>query len=168
MGKTSAVVGSTLFFFLAPGVVAFLLPWLLSQWPIEPMWRDIPALAWVGAVVGVIGVAALIECFARFALKGFGTPAPIAPTTHLIVTGLYRFVRNPMYVAVLAIILGQTLWFASWAILAYAVLIWLSFTTFVMSYEEPTLRASYGEEYAIYCANVGRWLPRLAPWSPPV
>jgi protein-S-isoprenylcysteine O-methyltransferase Ste14 len=168
MGKTAAATGSILFFFLAPGAVAFALPLLLSQWPVDPLWRDVPAIGWAGAVLGAAGVAALIECFARFALKGLGTPAPIAPTKHLVVSGLYRYVRNPMYVAVLTIILGQALWFASWPVFVYALVVWLCFTTFVLSYEEPTLRRTYGQEYADYCARVGRWLPRLIPWAGPV
>jgi protein-S-isoprenylcysteine O-methyltransferase Ste14 len=165
MRKTAAVTGSVIFFFLAPGMVAFVLPWLLAQWRVDPLWRDAPILNWAGAALGLIGLAALIECFARFALQGLGTPAPVAPTKHLVVTGLYRHVRNPMYVAVVAIILGQALWFASWPILAYAALVWLGFTVFVIGYEEPTLAASYGDQYAAYRANVGRWLPRLTPWK---
>ena len=168
MGRTSAVIGSTVFFFLAPGVVAFLLPWLIGQWPVEPIWRDMPVLVWAGGVLGLIGLAALIECFARFALQGLGTPAPVAPTKHLVVTGLYRHVRNPMYVAVLAIILAQALLFASWLVVIYAALVWLAFTAFVVAYEEPTLQLTFGKEYDAYRANVGRWLPRLAPWKPPV
>lgn len=166
MGKTSAVIGSTLFFFLAPGVVAFALPWLIGQWPVDPLWRDVAVLTWIGAGLGLIGLAALVECFARFALQGLGTPAPIAPTKYLVVTGLYRHVRNPMYVAVMAIILAQALMFASWPVLIYAAVVWLGFTTFVVAYEEPTLQRTFGAEYDAYRANVGRWLPRLAPWKP--
>lgn len=168
MGRTSAVIGSTVFFVLAPGVVALLLPWLIGQWPVEPAWRNVPVLFWTGAALELIGLAALIECFARFALQGLGTPAPVAPTKHLVVTGLYRHVRNPMYVAVMAIILAQALLFASWPILIYAALVWLAFTAFVVAYEEPTLQRAFGKEYDAYRANVGRWLPRLSPWRPQV
>ncbi len=164
MGKTAAVIGSILFFFLAPGVVAFALPLLVLQWPVDPLWRGLPALSWAGAVIGAAGVAALIACFARFALDGAGTPAPTAPTKHLVVTGLYRYVRNPMYVAVLAILLGEALVFASWPIFGYAFAVWLCFTAFIMAYEEPTLCRTFGRQYADYCAHVGRWRPRLTPW----
>ena len=168
MNRTVAVAGSILFFCLAPGVVAAVIPLLLSQWQVEPVWRDLPAVAWTGVTVGAAGLVLLVDCFARFALEGRGTPAPVAPTQTLVVTGLYRHMRNPMYVAVMTIILGEALWFASWPILAYGALVWLYFTTFVMTYEEPTLRAAHGAVYEVYCANVGRWIPRLTPWSPAV
>ena len=106
----------------------------------------------------------LLDSFARFALEGLGTPAPIAPPRNLVVSGLYRHVRNPIYVAVVAVILGQAVLFADWRLLGYGALIWLAFHTFVLAYEEPTLRQSYGAEYESYRANVPRWLPRLTPW----
>jgi protein-S-isoprenylcysteine O-methyltransferase Ste14 len=166
MRKHWAVVGSIVFFFLAPGTFAFLVPWLISQWPGEPLWLDLAWVRWIALAVGAAGLAALVECFARFALKGLGTPAPVAPPKHLVVTGLYRHVRNPMYVAVVAIILGWALWFGSAVLFAYAVVVWLGFTAFVLVYEEPTLRATFGNQYETYCANVGRWIPRLNPWTP--
>jgi len=91
-------------------------------------------------------------------------PAPIAPTRNLVVSGLYRYVRNPIYVAVVGVILGQAVLFADWRLLGYGALIWLAFHIFVLAYEEPTLRQSYGTEYESYRANVPRWLPRLTPW----
>ena len=145
------MAGSILFFFLAPGVVAFLIPWLLVDPIPGPTW-----MRWTGAVIGALGLMGLIECFARFALEGLGTPAPVAPTKHLVVTGPYRRVRNPMYVAVVAIILAQALWFASPALLLYGAIVWLAFHTFVTLYEEPTLRLTHGAEYETYC----RWRRR--------
>jgi protein-S-isoprenylcysteine O-methyltransferase Ste14 len=169
MRRHRAVVGSTAFFFLAPGTVAFLVPWLITQqWPGDPLWQDAAMAKLLGTVVGVAGLAALVECFARFALKGLGTPAPVARTEHLVVSGLYRHVRNPMYVAVVAIILGWALWSGVVVVFVYAALVWLIFTTFVLVYEEPTLRATFGKQYEIYCANVGRWIPRLSPWTPEI
>jgi protein-S-isoprenylcysteine O-methyltransferase Ste14 len=161
MRKLWAVLGSILFFFLAPGIVAFLIPWLLADPDVTgPLW-----LRWIGAVVGAMGLLGLLECFARFALVGLGTPAPVAPTKHLVVSGLYRYVRNPMYVTVLGIVLAQAMWFASLSILGYAMLVWLTVHLFVAFYEEPTLRRTYGDEYRTYCENVGRWIPRASPWS---
>ena len=107
----------------------------------------------------------LIETFSRFALQGLGTPAPIAPTKTLVVTGSYRFVRNPMYVAVVSLILGQALLLGSVGTLIWGVVVWLTVHAFVLAYEEPTLSRTYGEQYDRYRANVRRWIPRLTPWS---
>lgn len=162
MNRVEASIGSLAFFFLAPGTVAGLIPWLITHWRAGE-----GAYPIAGAILIVISLAILIECFVRFALRGGGTPAPIAPTQHLVVTGLYRFVRNPMYVAVLGLIFGQMLLFGSAALLAYGVTMWLIFYVFVVSYEEPTLRRSFPEDYAAYFENVPRWLPRLTPWQAP-
>ena len=167
MGRTAAAIGSVIFFVVAPGVVAYLVPYLLAQGQAEAWRLDPPIVKWVGLALGIAGTIALIECFARFALKGVGTPAPVAPTKHLVVSGLYRYVRNPMYVAVVAIIIAQAMWFASVGVLIYAAVIWAAVTAFVMIYEEPTLARTFGDEYAIYRANVRRWIPRLVPWSAP-
>ena len=110
------------------------------------------------------GLPVLLDSFTRFALQGLGTPAPILPTRHLVVTGLYQYVRNPMYVAVVALILGQGLFFGSLGVLQYGIAVWAGFYLFVLIYEEPTLRSSYGLEYEDFCANVPRWIPRLRPW----
>lgn len=168
MRRLWAVAGSVVFFFLAPGIVAFLAPWLIVQWQPGSLWPDAGWVRWIGLMPVALGLAELLECFARFALQGEGTPAPVAPTKYLVVTGAYRHVRNPMYVAVVAIILGWALWFGSPAVFLYAAIVWLCFTAFVLVYEEPTLRATFGKQYETYCANVGRWIPRLSPWTPAV
>jgi protein-S-isoprenylcysteine O-methyltransferase Ste14 len=105
------------------------------------------------------------DSFAQFALKGLGTPAPVFPTRHLVITGFYRYVRNPMYVAVVAVIIGQGLIFGNMRVLAYGALIWLGFHVFVVAYEEPTLQATFGSEYERFRAGVPRWIPRLSPWQ---
>ena len=165
MRRVSAAIGSVVFFIVAPGFVAYVIPFLIASWQSDSWRLDPPLTQWLAVAIGVVGTIALIECFVRFVMKGVGTPAPIAPTEHLVVTGLYRVVRNPMYVAVLAIIVAQGLWFASVAVLVYAAVMWAIFTAFVMLYEEPTLAATYGEEYATYRRNVRRWIPRLTPWK---
>ncbi len=114
--------------------------------------------------MAAMGVVGLVECFARFAIKGRGTPAPIAPTEHLVVSGLYRYVRNPIYLAVLAVIVGQALLLGSVGLLEYAGLVWLLFHGFVVAYEEPTLRRQFGPSYDMYRTNVPRWWPRMKPW----
>jgi protein-S-isoprenylcysteine O-methyltransferase Ste14 len=162
--KTIAVLGSALFFAVAPSSVAGLVPWWITRWEFRPPFFDLDATRAVGILLIVAGLPGLVDSFARFALQGLGTPAPIAPTQNLVVTGLYRYVRNPIYVALVAVILGQAVLFADWRLLGYGALIWLAFHIFVLAYEEPTLRQSYGAEYESYRANVPRWLPRLTPW----
>ncbi len=164
MTRTSAALGSVLFFFLAPGLVAGLVPWLLTGWRAGA--SAAPALSWLGILVIVAGLVILLDCFRRFAIEGLGTPAPVAPTARLVVRGIYRFVRNPMYVAVVSIILGQAMLFASLAVLVYAVVAWTTMHLFVISYEETTLKQQFPADYPAYFAAVPRWIPRLTPWQP--
>jgi len=167
MRQLFAIVGSAIFFVLAPGVVAGLAPWWMSHWRVETPMRGWLPMRLIGGLFIAAGVPVLVDSFARFAVQGFGTPAPVFPTKHLVVTGLYRLVRNPMYVAVVSVIFGQGLLMGNFRILAYGGLVWLVFHLFVLVYEEPTLRATYGPEYEQFCAAVPRWLPRLDPWPGP-
>ena len=96
-----------------------------------------------------------------------GAPAPVAPTKNLVVIGLYRHVRNPIYVAVVAIILGQAMLFGDWRLVLLGALLWLAFHLFVVAYEEPTLQDTFGSEYEAYRANVRRWVPRVVAWRAP-
>jgi protein-S-isoprenylcysteine O-methyltransferase Ste14 len=163
--RGSAVVGSALFLLVAPGTVAGLVPWWISRWrwtSLAPGWLPVRLL---GALLLLLGVALLLDAFRRFALEGIGTPAPILPTRHLVVSGPYRHVRNPMYVSVLAVILGQGLLLPSEGVLLYGALVFLAFHAFVLAYEEPTLRRKYGPEYEAFCRHVPRWIPRLRPSS---
>lgn len=164
MRKVLAVVGSAVFLVIAPGLVAGLVPWWISHWRVEAPFFGIPLFRFVGGVLITLGVSGLLDSFVRFALQGLGTPAPVFPTRHLVVTGLYRYVRNPMYVAVVATILGQGLILGNVTLLEYGGLVWLFFHLFVLGYEEPTLRASFGSEYKSFCAEVPRWIPRFSPW----
>lgn len=163
--RVKAIIGSIVFLFVAPGIVAGLIPWALSGYRLEPSFLNFEPLRWVGVFLLVLGGVLLIETFARFALQGLGTPAPIAPTKTLVVTGSYRFVRNPMYVAVVSLILGQALLLGSLPALVWGLVVWLTVHLFVLAYEEPTLSRSYGEQYDRYRANVRRWIPRLTPWQ---
>lgn len=165
MNKASAAIGTTVFFFLAPGLVAGLGPWWVNGWRYASARWDLRPLRWVGAGLIVVGLTGLIECFARFAVQGRGTPAPVMPTETLVVSGLYGYVRNPMYVAVFAIVAGQGLLLGDGRTMVYAACVWTAFTLFVVLYEEPTLRRRYGAQYEAYCAHVRRWLPRLTPWK---
>lgn len=163
MRATSAIAGSVIFLAVAPGVVAGLLPWLLTDRYRLP-WSRLPGFVPVGWLLVVAGIAILLHAFARFALEGRGTPAPVAPTERLVVGGIYRHVRNPMYVAVLSIVLGQALLFSSWTVAAYLVIAAAAMISFVRLYEEPTLARRYGDEYEAYRRAVPGWLPRLTPW----
>jgi len=164
VNRLEAAFGSALFFVAAPGVVAGYVPWLLTGWRSSHP----PAfLAVLGAALIAIGAGVLLHAFARFVVEGRGTPAPIAPTERLVVGGLYRYVRNPMYVAVGTTIVGQALLLGRPALFGYAAAFWLVVAAFVRGYEEPTLSARYGDEYAEYRRAVRAWWPRLRPWSPP-
>ena len=163
--RIAPITGSVIFLFVAPGVVAGLIPFWISGWQVGPALGGIEPVRWLGGLLLALGAVLLAETFARFALQGRGTPAPVYPTETLVVTGSYRFVRNPMYVAVVSLILGQGLLFGSLPVLGYGGVIWLTVHLFVISYEEPTLARTFGEQYARYRANVRRWIPRLTPWT---
>lgn len=165
MRRTFAILGSAIFLVIAPGTVAVYVPWTISRWRFHPALLGFFGFRVVGVFMLAAGLPLLLDSFARFALQGLGTPAPLAPPQHLVVTGLYRYVRNPMYVAVLSLIFGQGLLFGSVTTLEYGVLVWLGFFLFVLLYEEPTLRHKFGNEYREFCAHVPRWIPRLKPWK---
>ena len=162
-----AVLGSFAFFLAAPGVVAGVGPFLLSGWSMQPPLFGLPGMRVVGAVAVVAGMAGLLDCFARFAFEGRGTPAPVEQTEVLVASGLYRFVRNPMYVCVLTIVAGQALFFGQALLFAYAGLLLLAFHLFVQFYEEPQLRRRFKGFYETYCQHVHRWRLRLTPWRGP-
>jgi len=164
MRRAAAIVGSALFFVIAPGTVAGLVPWWISRWKFRAPFAGQLPLQIAGVLLILAALPVLLDSFARFALEGLGTPAPGFPTKRLIVTGLYRYVRNPMYVAVLTIIVGQGLLFGNARVLEYGALVWLVFHFWVLSYEEPVMRRMFAREYAGFCKNVPRWIPRLTAW----
>jgi protein-S-isoprenylcysteine O-methyltransferase Ste14 len=152
------------FLVLTPGVVAGLIPAVITRWRIP--WRGgwVPPVAIVAGIAILSGAVVLLDAFVRFA-RADGTPAPPMPTVHLVVVGPYRYVRNPMYLAVLTIILGQALLFGSLGALLYVGIVLLAVVLFVRGYEEPTLGVEYGEEYREYRRNVRGWIPRVRPWQ---
>ena len=133
-GRIKAALGSLGFLVLAPGVVAGVIPWLITGWGPLPPSDGAGVLRWTGIILIAAGLVIVVEAFARFAWEGLGTPAPIAPTRSLVVSGFYRFVRNPMYVAVTALIFGQAVLFANWGVALYGVFVAAAFHTFVLSY----------------------------------
>ena len=163
MTRRAAAVGSLIFVVLQPGVMGGLVPYLLTRG-----WESAGpplGLKLVGAALLAAGLGFLAHTVIRFAVEGLGTPSPVAPTENLVIGGVYRYLRNPMYVAVIAVILGQAAILGRPVLLMYAALFWLLVASFVRFYEEPTLSARYGEQYAAYRRAVRGWWPRLTPWD---
>jgi len=159
--RSRAALGSFAFYILAPGVVAGLIPWLISDWQMREVAISVRL---AGMLLIGAGVTALTYSFVRFVVEGIGTPAPVAPTEHLVVGGLYRYVRNPMYMAVLTIIIGQSLLLGKWSLIWYAAVAGAAMATFTHFYEEPALARRFGESYETYRCNVPAWIPRATPW----
>jgi len=162
-GKRSLLgptVGTILFVALVPGTVVGLVPYRLSRWRLAPPLLGWTATRWIGVGLLLTGLPLFLGFLGRFVREGHGTPAPVAAPERLVVGGAFRHVRNPGYIAVVAMVVGQGLLFGSGAVLVYAAGLALAFHLFVVLYEEPTLRARFGEDYAAYCRRVPRWIPR--------
>lgn len=155
-----AALGTALFVLVVPGTAVVGVPWLLTRWQLGTPFLGSTATRLIGALMIVAALPLFVSFCLRFVREGRGTPAPIAPTQRLVVGGPFRYVRNPGYVAVVAIVVGQAILFASAEVLVYAALLAIGFHVFVLLYEEPTLRRTYGAEYDAYCRDVPRWLPR--------
>lgn len=159
------IVNTAIFTIVVPGTVGILVPrWLLGEFRKPPL----GLLSWLGGIVFCIGAAIYFRCAWEFAVRGLGTPAPIAPTKYLVTTALHRYVRNPMYIGVALAIVGEAIIFRSVQVAIYAGLMLLIAHVFVVLYEEPTLRRQFGESYEEYRRQVPRWIPRLRtpPGSP--
>jgi len=163
MGRRAAAAGSALFFVAAPGVVAGVVPYLLTGW--HRGHSRLP-LQIIGGLLLLVAVPVLVSAFVRFVREGAGTPAPVAPTSDLVVGGLYRYVRNPMYLAVAATIVGQGLLLGRGVLFIYAALFMIVVFAFVRGYEEPKLTHTFGDEYAAYRRAVPGWWPRRPRRSP--
>lgn len=166
MRKSSAALGSAIFFLLAPATVAGFIPLWITGWRMAERASYEFAFRSLGASLILAGTAVLVHAFTRFVVEGLGTPAPIAPTRRLVVGGLYRHVRNPMYFAVLLVVVGQALLLGQSSLLIYAAILGVAFVSFVRAYEEPTLKSQFGSEYEAYRRAVPGWWPRLSPWRP--
>ena len=151
---------SIFFTFLLPGTVTVLIPYWIILSNDARTSSDHPVLRYFGLLPIAIGAAGLLWCIWEFFSEGRGTLAPVDPPRHLVVRGLYRYVRNPMYVAVVMILIGESILFISTRILVEAVVFMVSASLFVVFYEEPILRMQFGESYERYCRQVGRWIPR--------
>jgi protein-S-isoprenylcysteine O-methyltransferase Ste14 len=152
------ILKTILFTILVPGSVLVLIPWwILGGFP-RP---ERGLLAWLGMLMILVGAAIYFRCAREFAVRGLGTPAPIAPTKSLVTTALHRYVRNPMYFGVFGAILGEAAMFRSLRLLAYAAFFCVLVQLFVIFYEEPTLRRQFGDSYEAYRRAVPRWMPRF-------
>lgn len=157
-GRFWPVVNTLLFTIVVPGTVAILIPRWLSGGFVWPASRP---LTWIGAAAFAAGAAIYFRCAWEFAVRGLGTPAPIAPTKYLVTTALHRYVRNPMYLGVFLVLVGQILIYRSLKLLGYAAIFCLAVELFVVFYEEPTLRKQFGASYEEYRRCVPRWIPRI-------
>ena len=155
------LIKTIIFTIFIPGSVTILVPyWLLSSSSAPPI--QLGVLRYLGALPLLIGVAIYCWCAWDFTFAGRGTPAPFDPPKQLVVRGLYRYVRNPMYVGIVSILLGEALLFASWRLFAYTASAFIFYSLIVVLYEEPALRHKFGESYRQYCKIVRRWIPRRA------
>ena len=149
-----------IFSILVPGTVAFVIPWLLLQQP----WGLVfvfPSVWLVGFLPLLLGVGLYLWCAGESTFVGKGTPAPIDAPKYLVTQGPYQWVRNPMYLAVLSIVIGEAILFRSYLLVGYALLVWAVVHMFVVFVEEPSLRHQFGESYETYLRTVPRWLPRF-------
>jgi protein-S-isoprenylcysteine O-methyltransferase Ste14 len=152
------ILKTLLFTILVPGFVTVYVPYILLGRTYTPGHGP---LVWLGILCAIIGAAIYFRCAWEFAVRGLGTPAPIAPTKFLVVTGLHRYVRNPMYIGVALAIMGEAALFHAPHLVEYAVVMLLIAHVFGIFYEEPTLRRQFGESYEEYRRTVPRWIPRF-------
>jgi protein-S-isoprenylcysteine O-methyltransferase Ste14 len=152
---------TALFTLLIPGTVLVAVPAALLATGLGPSLNLGPA-RWVGLLPLALGLAVILPCFVDFIRKGGGTPAPYDPPRQLVVAGLYRYVRNPQYVGVLLVALGEALLAEAVILLGYTAFLAIAYHLFVLYYEEPTLGRLFGEAYTRYRQRVPRWLPRCS------
>ena len=153
---------SAFFALVLPGSVLLWVPlWISTQ---SGGTFEVGAARWIGLPVLIVGVAGLLWCIWDFGRRGKGTLAPIDPPRFVVRTGPYRVVRNPMYLAVVADIIGQGLVLGQRVLLGYAAAVWLTVASFVRWYEEPTLARQFGAQYQAYRRAVPAWRPRIRPW----
>jgi protein-S-isoprenylcysteine O-methyltransferase Ste14 len=156
---TSLFLRNLIFTILQPGVVAGLVPYLIIRDKIEEI-LSLP-FAWfhfLGILIFTIGLFVTLHCITRFAIDGKGTLSPADPTKKLVVRGLYKYTRNPMYVGVMLMLIGEAIFFASFRLVIYSGLVFSALTIFVIYFEEPRLKRDFGEEYEAYRKQVKRWI----------
>ncbi len=165
MRKSTAAVASVGWGVAIGGTFACLLPYLLNEWHFHRPLPDWPVAQAAGGLLICAGLVPLVQSFIEFA-KADGTPVPLASPPRLVVSGFYRYVRNPIYVGFVAILTGEALLFGSPGLLEYTAVAWGIGAAAVRFYEEPTLARKFGAEYRDYRRAVHAWIPRLHPWTP--
>ncbi len=165
MRKSVAGIISAAWFLLAGGVGAILAPWWLTGWQLQHPLPGWPVAEVAGVLLIVAGLFAAVHVFVQF-VRASGTPMPGAMTGRLVVSGLNAHVRNPIYLAVMTIFVGQALLFGQLSMLIYTSVVGLGTAAFVRWYEEPALTARFGADYEAYRREVPAWRPRLHPWTP--
>jgi protein-S-isoprenylcysteine O-methyltransferase Ste14 len=161
--RRSVIVSLLFSIFGGPGIVLVYLPFWITRFRVpagEPWWQILVAAALI-----LLGVVPGIESARRFVYVGRGTLMPTVPTEHLVVTGFYRHMRNPMYTGVLLALAGEAILFESRSLVVYIAIVWFIVHLFICFYEEPTLTRRYGDEYLVFKRHVPRWIPRLTPWN---
>ena len=151
-------IKSLLFLILVAGLGAGYIPFALL--PRDPQ-VETGLFAYLAFPLWLLGTVTILWCFSDFTFKGHGTPNPIDPPKELVATGLYHYVRNPIYLGVLTIIIGHFLWFKTIWMLDYAVVVFLAFHLFIIFYEEPTLKRKFGATYESYYKSIPRWVPKI-------
>jgi protein-S-isoprenylcysteine O-methyltransferase Ste14 len=166
MRRAAAAVGSAAYFVVEAGTFGGLVPWLIAGRHLhDPLSYPVVARA-VGAVLICVGLIPVISAFVHFA-RARGTPLPLAPTEHLVVTGFHRYVRNPIYLGSLVIFLGEAVLYGCPTLLIYTAAAWAMAALFVRYYEEPDLARRFGADYNTYRHHVPAWHPRPRAWTPP-
>ena len=161
--RRNIVISALFTLFGGPGLTMVVFPYLITRFripPHAPLWHTA-----VGAILIACGLAPLFESIIRFIVEGRGTLVPTAATQRLVIGGLYRYVRNPMYLGVATAIAGEALLLASRVMFLYLAFVCLAFNLFVRFYEEPRLTRTYPAQYPQYRCHVRRWLPRFTPWT---
>ncbi|HEV8080565.1 MAG TPA: isoprenylcysteine carboxylmethyltransferase family protein [Chitinophagaceae bacterium] len=155
----SLLLRNLFFTIVQPGLVAGLIPfWILGTKAKNLFTNHFGLYQYAGVIVFIIGLIVMLHCILNFAIKGRGTLSPADPTKQLVITGLYKYSRNPMYVGVMLILIGEAIYFQSINLWIYLLVIFIAFNIFILLHEEPRLRRDFGEEYTTYCKKVRRWI----------
>ena len=155
----SLFIRNLLFTILQPGLVAGLIPLWITGFRINNIFDEVWQLHhYIGTIAFLIGFVIMLWCIISFAVKGRGTLSPVDPTKRLVVAGLYKFSRNPMYVGVTLILIGEAIFIQSVELWIYSLFVFITFNIFAILVEEPRLRKDFGEEYNLYCQKVRRWI----------